>query len=520
MKELESTFSKEQYAEMRKVLNVELKLSDLMSEVTDTKHLGEYYSVRCPFHATKTQDAGRLKNGNNGYRGMYFCNHPDCLISREHEGKIDMTSFWKLANDFPTERAAVLDLWTKRLKRPLPEGKGTPMTKEERLRLEKKMRMNTLMLQATVFYFGNLYANNAESKEALRYLKEERGFSEGILKTFFIGYATGGTGLRDYLLNKGFSLDEIKEARLLSKSGKDAYYKRIIYPMFSENDNVQSPTFHIKNARVVNFYSRMLPSALNEANSGLKHRYTNREFALYNLTEARRHRYGLMIEGAADTIASIEMLRLAKDSKQEFFADPSEIGPFASYGTNGFGEKHLPVLDRANFDVLYIAGDRDSNFAGQTANIARAKMIQEKLPHLKIRIVEWEDKDVNQMLVDKVPVERFMKALDEAVSLEEYELRIAIQKIGVTTSIRNQFELLNRLDDLLKQFSLDSEDFLKYSKTLKLLASYLDLDLEDILMHLVLMHKKEELKEFAKKQGFPLQQVLLVESLKGTKILD
>lgn len=520
MKELEKTFSKEQYSEMRKVLNVELKMSDLMSEFTDTKYLGEYYSVRCPFHATKTQDAGRLKNGHPNARGMYFCNHPDCLISREHEGKIDMTSFWKLTNDLPTERAAVLDLWVKRLKRPLPEAKGTPLTKEERERLAKKDRMNKLMLQATVYYFSNLYADNAESKAALRYLKEERGFSEGRLKTFFIGYATGGTGLRDYLLSKGFTLDEIKDSRLLAKSGKDAYYKRIIYPMFSEHDNVQSPTFHIKNARVVNFYSRMLPSAMTESNTGLKHRYTNREFALYNLPEARRHRYGLMIEGAADTIASMEMLQLATDSKQEFFVDPKEIGPFASYGTNGFGAKHLPILSRSNFDVLYIAGDRDDNFAGQTANIARAKMIQEELPHLKIRIVEWEDKDVNQMLVDKVPVERFMCALDEAVSLEEYELRIAIQKIGITSSIRNQFELLNRLDDLLKQFSMEAEHFLKYSKTLKLLASYLDLDLEDILMHLVLLQKKEELKAIAAKQGYPLKHVLMVESMRGTKILD
>ena len=47
--------------------------------------------------------------------------------------------------------------------------------------------------------------------EALQYLREKRGYEKQTLLDFRFGYSsTNGTALRDYLLSKGFSADELK----------------------------------------------------------------------------------------------------------------------------------------------------------------------------------------------------------------------------------------------------------------------------------------------------------------------
>lgn len=520
MRELVRTFSKEQINEMRDYVLGNIVFSEMVAERTKVENNGLWHAVRCEFHSTKTTDAGRLKNGDplTGEQGVYFCNHPNCAVAEDpYNGRLSLTRYWQLANDFSTEREAVVDLYNRRLGRPLPEGKGTPMSAEEKAAYEKDKRKRFMFMHVLFFYKKCLH--EPEGQDALKYITEDRKIPLEYVKRYYLGYAPGRSQLVNYLKSVGFKEDEIKDAKLLSRKGNDLYWERIVFPLMGYTDNVFSPTFQIKKAYVPNFYSRLRPDFLTEDNRNMKHRYTNRIFPLFNFADAKKKASGLMIEGCFDTIASQVILDRLSEMKEAgsvpetFTIDPREVGPFASYGTNGFNEEeHVPHLKKANYDVLYIAGDHDANFAGQTANIKRGKMLQSHLPNTQIRIVVWPDKDVNEMLVNDVDPIEFLRCLEDSVSLEEYEILVALEKSGSAEIVRNQFEAMHRIEELLMNLNLQEKDsLLKYKKTLITLSGFIGIDVETIILHILMLKHKKDLENLATDSNLPLRMLLTAE---------
>jgi len=524
-----TVYSEKQLKDMRTVCLQKISFASLMNERTEVQihGSGDWYGVKCEFHSTKTMDAGRLRDhviSGTGEieEGVYWCNNPTCDVRQEpFNGRLNMFQYWQLVNDFETINDSIVDLYNGRLGLELPEPDGTPLSEEEKQAIERARRQKILFLHVLYFYHKELL-DPEKGKEALEYITVTRGIPEDYAKKYRLGYAPGRGQLVQYLEGVGFTKEEIVEAKMATvKDGKlnDSYWGRIMIPMFGRHYNVLSPNFDVNRADVPNFYSRMLDSLVKDNNKGLKHRYTNANFPLFNFQEARRKRAGLMIEGAFDTIASqvfIDMLtELEEDNAipEGFDISPSELGAFASYGTNGFSEKeHMPLIQQANFDVLYIAGDHDANFAGQTANIKRGKQFKKHLPNTHIRIVTWPGKDVNQMLVSKTPPIEFLQCLQNSVSLEEYEILVALEKAGSKEILNNQFKALSQIEKFLKNLDLSVENsLLKYKKTIKTVSDYLDLEPEDVILHILMLNYKEQLKETAKQNNIPLKTLLLAE---------
>lgn len=520
MTERSTIFSKEQINDLRTVVLGKIKFSELMRENTKVDEIGGWFAVQCPFHQTNTTDAGRLKDGNMnvGEEGVYFCNHPACSISGDpHNGRLSLTSFWKEYHDFPSEPMAVIDLYQNKLGLKLPVGEGTPLSPEEKIAMEKERTLKRLLIHATYFYHKTLLA--PEGKETMDYIVNERKIPLEYVHKYRLGSAIGGTRLKDYLISQGFTIENIREAKLLSKKDNDLYYKRVIFPLVDVRQNLLDSNFDFNKANVQNLYSRFLPKYLKEDNEYLKHRYTNRNFPLFNFADAKRKTMGLMIEGCFDTVAAQVLLdrlsEMEKESKipDSFKLSPSNIGPFASYGTNGFKEEvHVPVLNRANYDILFIAGDNDKNFAGQEANIKRAKMLQNSLGGTQIRIVTWGSKDVNTLLQEGIDPLDFLSFLENSVSLEEYEILVALEKSGPADLLRNQFEAMHRIEDLLINLDLNQENsLLKYMKTLNTVAQFIGVDVDTILMHVMLVKHKKDLENAAANANVPLKTLLLSE---------
>lgn len=520
---LVNTFSKEQIDDMRKIVLQRVVFSELARESTKVDNIGDWNAVQCPFHQTNTTDAGRLKDAITTTdsvieEGVYWCNHPGCTVAQDpYEGRLTLTHFWKLLQGFNLEKEAVVDLYHNRLKIDLPEGDGTPMSEEDKKKYEEEKRMRALFSQITYFYVKCLHEEGG--KEALDYVVNERKIPLEYVKRHRLGYTPGRAKLKEYLLSVGFTEDEIRRAKVLSKKGNDLYYERIFFPLMSTRDNVWDQNFSMNNAFILNGYSRLMPKYMNENNTFMKHRYVNRNFPLFNFAEARRKRYGLMIEGCFDTVAAEVFVDKAKTLKaegsipKEITLDPDDIGPFASYGTNGFSEEeHAPLLKRAKFDILFIAGDHDANFAGQEANIKRGRMLQKHLTNTQIRIVIWPEKDVNQMLVNELDPVEFLRYLENSVSLEEYEILVALEKSGSSEIVRNQFEAIHRIEGLLMNLNLHEENsILKYKKTLLTLAKFVDVDIETILLHIMMVKYKNDLKKAADDSNLPLKTLLMAE---------
>lgn len=519
-------YSWEQIHILKDFILTKVSFTELMKRtdvVIDEKNSGRWTRVKCPFHKTNTFDAGRVREADEeSKQGTFFCNNNECKVHDDpFEGRLNMFQFWQLIRGFSNEKEAVLDLYANILEQPLPEPTDNPMSEEQRREFEKAKRRLLLYLHTTVFYYNKLFKTE-EGKKGLEYIEKVRKIPKEYAKKYYLGYASGGQELINYLMKQGFTVDEIREARLLSRKGNDLMYDRIIVPIF-ERDNVRSSFFKLKNSKVVDFYGRAC-----DPESDLKHLYINRDRPLFNFAEARRKKEGLMVEGIFDTLAGqvyIDALTQMENLgriPEDISVNPSDLGVFTSYGTNGLSEKHhIPQLERANFDVLYIAGDHDKNFAGQTSNIERGEILQKALPNTKIRIVMWDDKDLNDMLKAGIKPLEFMNYLKNAVSLEEYKILVALEKCGNKEEVRNQFEALNSIEELLIDLDFEQENgLLKYKRTLQYVADYANIDVEDIMLHVLSIKYKQQLKQVSKDNNIPLKHVLMSELSTINKVFN
>jgi DNA primase catalytic core len=83
--------------------------------------------------------------------------------------------------------------------------------------------------------------------EALHYLKQRGLHDLALIKELRIGYAPGGS-LRRHLTAQGYSCDLLQRLGLLDSQGRDAFYRRIIFPC-------------CQGGRVINLYGRSIAAA-------------------------------------------------------------------------------------------------------------------------------------------------------------------------------------------------------------------------------------------------------------------
>lgn len=521
-------YSPETIKKMKTVCNRDIVFSNLVAERTSVTKVGEWYGVRCEFHNTRTMDAGRLKNYDTtaGHEAVYFCNNPNCSCADEpYLGRLSMFQYWQHAHDFGTEEEAILDLYVNYLGNEMPEPDGQILTEEEMKEFYMIERRRLLFIHTMFFYNMALFKD--EGKDGLKYLTEERKIPLEYVKKYYLGYAVGRDSLKNYLLAQGFSLQEIKDAALLSKKENDLYFGRVMVPLFSDKDNVLNPKLEIRKVKVSNFYSRLLNSFIkSDVDKTLKHRYTNRNLPLFNFQEARKKRFAIMPEGCMDTISGQvfidRLVALEQQGKipSDISLKPSDIGVFASYGTNGFSEKeHTPQVKKANFEILYIAGDNDANFAGQMANIKRAEQLKRDCPNMQIRIVKWPTNDLNDMLVQGVDPIEMLRVLENAISLEEYKISFALEKSGGKEEIRNQFEAIHRVQLVLKELDLtpDVDDLIHYKRTIQLLSDFIQVDVDTILLHLLLNFYTVQLKTKSEEMEIDLDTLIIMKLSKLKK---
>lgn len=91
----------------------------------------------------------------------------------------------------------------------------------------KKRKLLTQLTSATIFYQRTLYA----SEFAAAYVRK-RGIDKNSVVDFQIGYAPeDGTALKTFLLKKGYSLSDLRDAGLIGARGSDIFRERLILPL-------------------------------------------------------------------------------------------------------------------------------------------------------------------------------------------------------------------------------------------------------------------------------------------------
>lgn len=194
-----SNITFQEYIERVKAVN---SIEEVIAEEVELKR----NKALCPFHDEKTPSFS--VNIQRQYFNCFGCQSAgDVVRFIEKIKKID----FKEALKFLAQRAGISPYqWTE----------------EDEKKFKQKKRKQEILSQAAQYYHQKL--NN----EAKNYLND-RGFNNEILNKYLIGWANGG--LKDFLLENGYSLEECQEAKIIKydpiqKKYVDYFINRIIIP--------------------------------------------------------------------------------------------------------------------------------------------------------------------------------------------------------------------------------------------------------------------------------------------------
>jgi DNA primase len=185
-----------------------------------------------------------------------------------------------------------------------------------------------LLAQTAAYYQLQLHC----APEAVRYL-ERRGLRDStIAEELGIGYAPGGT-LRRYLAAHGYPLDLLLHTGLIDNQGRDAFYRRVIFPCR-------------QHGRVVNLYGRSIGDAF-------PHRLLSRsKGGLFAWESVGQYSAVILVEGLFD---------LAVLWQAGFRNTTSALGTHLT-------SAQLDQLCDQPGRLIYVVFDQDENQAGQQAS--------------------------------------------------------------------------------------------------------------------------------------------------------
>jgi DNA primase len=253
----------------------------VVEERTPLRRQGAHLQGRCPFHEERTPSFTV-----NPVKGLYYCF--GC-----HKGG-DMIQFVRETQG--VDFVGAVEWLAERFRIPLEYEESSPA---EDARRQREKRLRALLEDATTFYERYLWESQAGAP-AREYLVG-RGLAEEICRAFRLGLAAGGNTLGRKAREKGFTVEELREAGLARARGGDYFDGRLVFPLTDAR------------GRVVGFQARRLrdddPLPAKYVNTPESALFSKRAI-VYGLDRARaviaREDRACVVEGNTDVIALVQ----------------------------------------------------------------------------------------------------------------------------------------------------------------------------------------------------------------------
>jgi DNA primase len=171
---------------------------------------GSRYTGRCPFHEEKTPSFSV-----NPVEKLYYC------FGCGKGG--DVISFVRETENL--DFVGAVEWLAERFRVPIEVEEASPRVEAERRRRERLYAV----LDQTATYFERLLWEGEAGAPVRDYLSQ-RGLSEESAKEFRLGLAPG-KGLAEKAKERGFTLDELKSAGLVTSRGTDYFPRRLMFPL-------------------------------------------------------------------------------------------------------------------------------------------------------------------------------------------------------------------------------------------------------------------------------------------------
>ena len=238
---------------------------------------GSRYTGSCPFHEEKTPSFSV-----NPVEKLYYC------FGCGKGG--DVISFVRETENL--DFVGAVEWLADRFRVPIEVEEASPHVEAERKRRERLYAV----LDQTATYFERLLWDGEAGASVREYLAG-RGLGDAIAKEFRLGLAPG-RGLAEKARERGFTLDELKSAGLVTTRGTDYFPQRLMFPLTDAR------------GRVVGFQARKL-----REDDPLRGKYVNspegdlfhKSAVLYGLHLAKaaigKQDFAAVVEGNTDVIA-------------------------------------------------------------------------------------------------------------------------------------------------------------------------------------------------------------------------
>jgi DNA primase len=379
---------------------------------------GSRFTGRCPFHEEKTPSFSV-----NPVEKLYYC------FGCGKGG--DLISFVRETENL--DFVGSIEWLAERFRVPLEYEDASPRVEADRRRRE---RLHALLEQTTA-YFERLLWEGDNGAPVRAYLAE-RGLGEAVSREFRLGLAPG-QGLAQKAKEKGFSLDELREAGLATVRGGDYFPRRLMFPLADAR------------GRVVGFQARKLAD-----DDPLRGKYVNSPEG--DLFKKGALLYGLHL--ARNAISKQDRVAVVEGNTDVIALRQAGFEPVvASMGT-ALTEKQLRELGRLTRKV-YLCFDADA--AGQDAT----------LRGMELAAAQGFDVKIVTLPRGQDPADApdgFEHRLDDAESYLLYRVRLELERAA------DRQEGWIRAQDVLKRF----EDSPQRQDALRLVADRLDLPRETL----------------------------------------
>ena len=419
---------KQSFEDFKQELKQKNDLISVASRYVQLERKGRYYWSRCPFHGEKTPSLCF-----NDADGMFYCY--GCHIGGDvikFVMQIESLTF--------TEAIRTLADWANM---EVPERfDGSSNNENIEIAKKRKDRLLSLMKLSARHYYENL--SKPSAKLAREYL-EKRGLNESIIKRFGIGYSEGFNELPNFLIENGFTTEEMLACGVVKSKddnskkdddGKDENIydplaKRVIFPIIDIYGNVIA--FGGRTLEAHPNFAKYLKTAETEL--------FNKRNTLYAVNILKKQRqlgqipYVIIVEGYMDTIAL---------HKSGFTMT------VASMGTS-LTQNQAKLIKRFS-NKVYICYDGDS--AGQNAILRGLDILKNN--GLDVMVVQLPDKFDPDDVIKTYGREGYQKILDESLPLVEFKLKYLKTRYDLS-SVDGRIKYLNDAIEVLAELSSSVE---------------------------------------------------------------
>lgn len=398
---------------------------EIISGYVSLKKRGRNFLGLCPFHREKTPSF--IVSGDKQIFKCFGCGQGGNVIS--FISKIENLEFWE-SIEFLAERANI-DLSKFEQK----------TSKSDKNLKEKKDSLYDINAIIANYYHETLITNLNEKSNLVKDYVIKRNFDMKTLKKFGIGYANNNNLLNNYLLEKGFSQEQILDTGVIVKkdNGKyyDRFYSRLIFPIFDVRD------------RVIGFGGRVLDKSLPKYVNSPENSIYVKGKHLYALNFAKKEKLDNIIitEGYMDTIAL---------HKSGF------CNTVASLGT-ALTQAQAKLLKKYT-DNIIIAYDADG--AGTSATLRGLDILATEKLNVKVLILDKSDVKDPDEYINKYKEERFKLCLDKSISLVEFKIKNYESDLDLN-SLDSKIKFLTNVANILSEIDNNIERELYVEKISK-----------------------------------------------------